>query len=125
MSSTASGYGSLAETRRRLNIPDTVDSSDEKIRDFINESDNYVNIQISLHATTPLTNPDSELVSLASSLAAALFNYWQTPTKDRNLDGIKAWKQHIQEHIMAAYGKYSASGLGGDALFGKTAGFKP
>ncbi len=125
MSSTASGYGSLRETRRRLNIPDTVDSSDTKIKDFINESDNYVNIQINLHATTPISNPDTELVSLASSLAASLFNYWQTPTKDRNLDGIKAWKQHIQEHIMAAYGRYNPTGLGGDALFGKTSGFKP
>jgi len=125
MSSTASGYGDLREVRRRLNIPDTVDSSDAKIEDFINESDNYVNIQINLHATTPISNPDSELISLSSSLAAALFNYWQTPVKDRNLEGIKAWKLHIQEHIMAAYGRYSAAGLGGADLFGKTVGFKP
>ena len=125
MSSTASGYAGLQEVKRRLNIPDSVDTSDNKISDFINEADNYVNIQINLHAITPISNPDTELVSLSSSLAGALFNYWQTPIKERNLEGIKAWKQHIQEHILAAYGRYSASGLGGDALFGKTVGFKP
>ncbi len=125
MSSTASGYGSLREVRRRLNIPDTVDSSDTKIKDFINEADNYVNSQIKIHATTPISNPDAELISLSSSLAAAMFNFWQTPSKDQNLEGTETWRKYIQDHIMATYGRYNPTGLGGDALFGKTAGFKP
>ncbi len=126
MSSTTTGQiASLREVKRRLNIPDEVGSSDLKIQDYIQESDNYVNIQVSPHASTPLTNPSSELVSLASSLAAAIFNYWQTPIKDRNLSGIQEWKKFIAENINATFGRKSASGLGGEQLFGKTSGFSP
>ena len=78
-SNTQSGYGSLREVKKRLNIPDATKASDGKIQDQINEADNYVNNQINLHAQTPISNPDAELISLASSLAATLFNYWQTP----------------------------------------------
>ena len=125
MSSTGSGYGSLREVKRRLNLSDTEQTSDPKIGDYINEADNFINTQISLHALTPITAADAELTSLASSLAAAIFNYWQTPIKDRNLDGITSWKASIQNHLMAAYGRKSANGLGGGSLFGRTTGFAP
>ena len=126
MSSTTQGQiANLRETKRRLNIPDTDSDSDLKIQDYIQESDNYVNIQASPHTDTPLTNPSSELVSLASSLAAAIFNYWATPIKDRNLSGIQEWKKFIAENVNATYSRKSASGLGGRDLFGKTTGFKP
>ena len=124
MSSTAIGQvADLRETKRRLNIPDSVTSSDGKIQDFMQEADNFINIQISPHADIPITNPGPELVSLASSLAATMFNYWQTPIKDRNLDGIAEWKKFIADHVKAVYGKYSQN-LGGGNLFGKTSGFK-
>jgi hypothetical protein len=123
---TESGYASLRETKRRLNITDSIISTEEKINDYMREADNYVNTQISVHVpTAPVTNVDAELVSLSSSLAAALFNYWQTPMKDRNLSAITSWKNAIQDHLKAAYGRYSASGLGGKDLFGTTKGFKP
>lgn len=125
MSSTASGYASLTETKRRLNKSQLTAASDAKIQDLMNEADNYVNIQISNHAITPIANPDAELISLASSLTAAIFNYWQTPIKERNLSGIKEWKQSIQDHIMTTYGKYNPSGLGGGDLYGTTRGFAP
>ena len=125
MSSTAQGQiANLREVKRRLNIPDEVGSSDLKIQDYIQESDNYVNIQVSPHASTPLTNPSSELVSLASSLAAAIFNYWQTPVKERNLSGIQEWKKFIAENINATYARKSKT-LGGGELFGTTKGYAP
>ena len=124
MSSTQIGQvASLRETKRRLNLPDTVSKSDAKIQDFMQEADNYVNIQVSPHTAIPIENPGPELVSLASSLAATMFNYWQTPIKERNLDGIKEWKKFVADHINAVYSKKSESGLGGGALFGKTTGF--
>jgi len=122
-SATSSGYANLRETKRRLNIPDTVDASDGKVQDQMQEADNYVNVQINLHATTPINNPDPELISLSSSLAAVLFNYWQTPIKDRNLDGIKEWKRAIQSHIESTYGRKNPTGLAGGDQFGKTKGF--
>ena len=123
MSTQIGQVADLRETKRRLNIPDSESSSDEKIGDFMQEADNFVNIQISPHASIPITNPGPELVSLASGLAATIFNYWQTPIKDRNLDGIEQWKKFVADHIMAVYGKKSAN-LGGGNLFGKTSGFK-
>ena len=90
MTSTTIGQiADLREVKRRLNIPDSESSTDTKIEDFMQEADNFVNIQLSPHATIPITNPGPELVSLSSSLAAAIFNYWQTPIKDRNLSGIQ------------------------------------
>ncbi len=117
------GYASLRETKRRLNQSDTQTAPNQKIADNMREADNYTNVQIDLHATTPITNPDPELISMASSLAAAFYNYWQTPVKDRNLSGIKEWKDAIQVHILAAYGRLNPSKLGGGELFGKTSGF--
>ena len=124
MSSTEIGeIANLKETKRRLNIPDSEGASNIKIQDFMQEADNFVNIQISPHASIPISNPGPELVSLASGLAATIFNYWQTPIKDRNLDGIGEWKKFVADHILAVYGKKSQN-LGGGALFGKTTGFK-
>jgi hypothetical protein len=114
----------LREVKRRLNIPDSVGDSDLKIGDFMQEADNFVNIQISPHADIPIEKPGAELVSLASSLAAALYNYWQTPIKERNLSGITEWKKFVADHVNAVYGKRSQE-LGGGALFGSTKGFSP
>jgi|TARA_R110000744_G_scaffold51278_4_gene110472 hypothetical protein len=125
MTSTTIGQiADLREVKRRLNIPDSESSTDTKIEDFMQEADNFVNIQLSPHAKIPVTNPGPELVSLSSSLAAAIFNYWQTPIKDRNLSGIQEWKKFVGDHVNAVYGKKSETGLGGGALFGSTKGFK-
>jgi len=123
MSTQIGQIADLRETKRRLNLPDTVSQSDAKIQDYMQEADNFVNIQISPHADIPITNPGPELVSLASSLAATMFNYWQTPVKERNLDGIREWKKFVSDHINAVYSRKSESGLGGGNLFGKTTGF--
>lgn len=122
-SESNAGYADLQETKKRLNIPDSVTASDEKIMSMGREADNYINTQINLHATTPIANPDPELISMATGLAAATFNYWQTPIKDRNLEGIEEWKKAIQEHILGVYGRKNPNLLSGGTTFGKTTGF--
>ena len=122
-SESTSGYADLLEAKKRLNIPDSVTASDEKIMSMAREADNYVNTQINLHALTPITNPDPEIVSLATGLAAAIFNYWQTPTGDRSIKGINEWKQAIQDHILATYGRKNPNLLSGGQSFGSTTGF--
>lgn len=122
-SESQGGYTDLQETKRRLNIPDSVTASDEKIMSMGREADNYINTQINLHATTPIANPDPELISMGTGLAAAIFNYWQTPIKDRNLEGIEEWKKSIQEHILAVYGRKNPNLLAGGTTFSKTTGF--
>ena len=122
-SESTSGYADLLETKKRLNIPDSITASDEKIMSMGREADNYVNTQINLHALTPISNPDPEIVSLATGLAAAIYNYWQTPIKDRNLDGMNEWKKAIQQHILATYGRKNPNLLSGGTTFGTTSGF--
>jgi len=122
-SESSSGYADLLEAKKRLNIPDSVTASDEKIMSMAREADNYVNTQINLHAITPITNPDPEIVSLSTGLAAAIYNYWQTPIKDRNLEGMNEWKKSIQEHILAVYGRKNPNFLAGGTTFGTTTGF--
>jgi len=117
------GYADLQETKKRLNISDSVTASDEKIMSMGREADNYINTQINLHALTPISNPDPEIVSLATGLTAATYNYWQTPIKDRNLAGIDEWKKSIQEHILAVYGRKNPNFLSGGTTFGTTTGF--
>jgi len=122
-SESKSGYTDLQETKKRLNISDSLTASDEKIMSMGRETDNYINTQINLHAITPISNPDPEIVSMANSCTAAIFNYWQTPIKDRNLSGINEWKKSIQEHILAVYGRKNPNLLSGGTSFGSTTGF--
>ena len=117
------GYTDLQETKKRLNISDSVIASDEKIMSMGRETDNYINTQINLHALTLISNPDPEIVSMANSCTAAIYNYWQTPIKDRNLSGINEWKKAIQEHILAVYGRKNPNLLAGGTTFGTTSGF--
>jgi len=122
-SESTAGYADLLEAKKRLNIPDSVTASDEKIMSMGREADNYVNTQINLHALTPISNPDPEIVSLATGLTAAIYNYWQTPVKERNLSGVEEWKKSIQDHILATYGRKNPNFLAGGTTFGTTTGF--
>jgi len=123
-SSSDSGYADLGQTKKRLNQDLALTAPNKKIHDMMQEADNYINTQINLHAITPITAPDPELISLASSLAGTIYNYWQTPIKDRNLDGVLAWKKAIQDHILATYGRKNPNLLSGGDMFGRTTGFK-
>ncbi len=116
MSITVKDYADLQQIKQRLNIPDSDKTIDKKIGTYMQEADSYVNIQVGVHAVTPLTNPDGEIISLSSGLAASIYNYWQTPAKDRTLDGIKEWKKEITNHIKAVYGQRSAGGTTGDTF---------
>lgn len=104
-------YSQLRKVKSLLNIPDTVTAPDEKINDRMVEADNYVNTQVGIHATTPIANPDKELITLASSLAASTYNYWQTPAKDRTIEAMEKWEKRIQDHILAVYGQRNPTGL--------------
>lgn len=122
-SESNSGYANLTECKRRLNIPESNTAPNQKIGDNMREADNYVNTQVNLHAITPIINPDPEIISMASSLACTLYNYWQTPTKDRNLDAQNEWRKAIQEHILAVYGRKNPNLLAGGKTFGTTTAF--
>ncbi len=115
MAAADGDYYTHANVKVLLNIPASNTDSDDKINIYGNEADNYVNTQISVHASAlPLTitaRPQKEVGNLADSLAASTFNYWQSPAKERTLEHIEKWEKRIQDFIKAFYANISASGI--------------
>ncbi len=105
---SSSGYADLKQIKGRINISDSITQADEKIKSYMSEADDYIDTQAGLHATTPFTNPDKELISIASGLAAALYNYWN---KKGEFKVIEDYKKAIGDHIRAVYGKKNPDGL--------------
>jgi len=115
-------YSDLDETKDFLNIARSNDDSNEKITTARNAADNYVANQIRLHADVPVTDPDPELTSLASQLAASYFNQFQNPMKLEVSEVTKIVKQSVQDFIMETFGRKNPSGLSGAETFGVTSG---
>ncbi len=123
MAAADGDYYTHANVKILLNIPASNTDSDDKINIYGAEADNYANTQISIHvASIPLVitgKPELEVGNLCDSLAAATFNYWQSPAKDKTLEHIDQWKKAIQDFIIAFYAKMSAGGTTGNT-FAKT-----
>ena len=120
MSTPDQVYSTLNETKDFLNIARSNDNSDNKINTSRNASDNYVVNQIRLHASIPLTTPDPELSSLASQLAASLYNQFQNPMKTEMMQLAAASKKAVQDYILETYGRKNPGGLSGEDTFGIT-----
>ena len=122
MSSTPTqSYSTLDETKRFLNIPLSNTGSDDKIDVFRNKADNYINAQIDIHETVPIGSPDPSLTSLASSMAAVEFNYYQSPEKTDLREDVKDLREQIQAYLLAKYGRKNENLLAGGDTFGVTA----
>ena len=115
-------FSNEEETKDYLNIARSNTDSDEKITTARNAGDNYVANQIRLHADIPVTDPDPELTSMASQLAAAYFNQFQNPMKAEVAEVTKLVKQSVQDFIMETFGRKNPSGLSGAQTFGITSG---
>jgi hypothetical protein len=110
------GFASLKKVKQLLNIPDSVIATDEKIKTQMDDADSFVNVQVRVHQDTPVVDPDEQLISLASGLAASIYNYWQTPAKDRTLDGIEKWEKRVADHVKAVFGLTDVSGTTGRSI---------
>ena len=120
MSTPDQTFSTLEETKDFLNIARSNDDSDNKINTNRNSADNYVTNQIRLHASIPLTTTDPELSSLASMLAASLYNMFQNPMKTEMRELVVSSKKAVQDYIMETYGRKNPSGLSGEDTFGIT-----
>ena len=124
MAAADGDYYTHANVKVLLNIPASNTDSDDKINIYGDEADNYINTQISVHnESLPIAisaRPQKEVGSLADSLAASTFNYWQSPAKERTLDHIEKWEKRIQDFIRAFYANLSAGGTT-DQTFAKSA----
>ncbi len=115
-------FSDINEIKRFLNIPILVITSNGKIGASQNMADNYANTQIDLHELIPLGVIPPVLVSYSSALAAAYYNYWQSPDKTKLTDDVKIWEGKVQDYILATYAKKNPTGLSGGKAFGVTAG---
>lgn len=117
-------FSTLNETKDYLNIARSNDDSNNKINTARNAADNYTANQIRLHATVPVVDPDPELSSLSSQLAACYFNQFQNPNKPELRELLLAAKKGLQDFILETYGQENPSGLSGDRTFGVTTGIQ-
>lgn len=120
MSTPTQAFANLTEIKRFLNIPPSNTTADAKIGISQNMSDNYLDTQINLHELIPLSPTPPSLVSLASALAAAYYNYWQSPDKTNLKSDVTLWEKNVQDYIMANYAKKNPTGLSGGTPFGVT-----
>jgi hypothetical protein len=115
-------YSDLRQVKLLLNIPDSVTASDDKLNRHIAEADNYVDTQLGLFVATPVANPDPNIISLGSSLAAAFATYWNSQSKSPDLlASITYYERRLANHIQAIYGKRNIDGLGA-SRWGKSTG---
>lgn len=101
-------YYKLDTIKAKLHI-DTGDSTqDDYINKLGEEADSYINLQISIHATTPIAFPDKELIALSAKLASAEFLMWNSPDHPRAL--YDDARKDVQAYIKAKYGQTSEGG---------------
>jgi len=121
LSTPSQEFSSLIETKRFLNITPLNTTTDAKINVSRNMADNHANTQINLHELIPLVAVPPVLVSYGSALAAAYYNYWQSPDKTKLTVDVKLWEGKVQDYILATYAKKNPTGLAGGNTFGVTA----
>ena len=105
-------FGTLALVHARLNIADSVTDVDDKITDYLEESDEYINSQLGIFEASPPSPIPAELTALGSSYAAAIYNYWNSPEKD--MKGMDKYEKKIAAYIRANHKKESADGTKGE-----------
>jgi len=120
MSTPTQQFSDLTETKRFLNIPPSNTTADAKIDVSRNMADNYANTQIDLHELIPLSPVPPALVSLGSALAAAYYNYFQSPEKTDLGKDVRQWEKSVLDYILAKYARKNPNGLAGGKTFGVT-----
>ena len=103
----------MSLVKKRLNLADTDVTQDQKIQEFISEADSFTNTQLAIFTTVPIINPEQELISLNTSLAAALTQFWTSQTKSPDLKAIiDYYETRLAAYIQSIYGKRARDGLG-------------
>lgn len=115
-------FSTSSDTKQRINKATTDDSDEEKITIHRNYADNFVASQLAIHESIPITNPDTELQYLSSSLAAAEYNFWTSKDepKDDLIDECIDAEKRIEDYIIVTYGRKNSNGLSGEDTFGTT-----
>lgn len=102
-------YYQLLAIKRKAQIDEAETDMDDFLQELGENADKYINLQISIHAATPISFPDEELNDLANKHAAGEYLLWNSPSHPRTL--YDAARKDIQDHIQTKYGKKNPSGL--------------
>lgn len=94
-------YGTQANVKLLLNINTGASEANSAIDRYLEEADEFINTRVLLmNGSAPITGNDG-LDALGEGLAAALYNYWTSPSK--SMDGIKHYKEGIVNHLKALF----------------------
>ena len=93
-------YGTLANVKLLLNINTGATEADSAITRYLEESDEFINTRVTLMNGTAPAKTDA-LDALGEGLAAALYNYWVSPSK--SMEGVKHYKEGIVNHLRALF----------------------
>ncbi len=102
------GYYSLANIKGILNLDSTAHEEDEQVKRYANDADDFINTQLGVFTTTPLSTPDDQIRRFSERLAAAWYIYWTSPSHP--MQGVYDTKKEISEYIVANY-KKEAGGM--------------
>jgi len=106
-------YYNLQEIKNKLHIDKT--NQDVYLGGLGGEADDYIRLQISIHATSPVpVGTDKELQALANKHAAGEYLMWNSPTHPRAM--YDSARKDIQDHIKTQYGKMNPSGTTGNTF---------
>ena len=101
-------YYQLDDIKGKLHIDVGDSTQDTYLNKLGEEADAYLNLQISIHATTPLAFPDKELNALSTKLACAEYLMWNSPDQPQML--YTGCRKDCQSFIKAKYGQTSEGG---------------
>jgi len=114
-------YGTLNGVKRKINLDLSITSADTKLTELLNEAEGYINTQIKLHATSPISPTDADLTGLSTRLAAASYNYWTSPKKsDKLYQVVIDIQKEVVYYILATYGRKNPDGHAAGVVFTKT-----
>lgn len=112
-------YYQIDDIKGKLHIDVGDSTQDNYLNKLGEEADAYLNLQISIHATTPIAFPDKELNALSTKLASAEFLMWNSPDHPSAL--YTGCRKDCQSFIKAKYGQESEGGTTANT-FSKTGG---
>jgi len=94
-------YGTLANVKLLLNFNTGGTEIDSAVNRYLEEADEFIKTRVILMNGGTGVITDEGLDALAEGMAASLYNYWTSPSK--NMDGINHYKESIVNHLRAKF----------------------
>jgi hypothetical protein len=104
-------YFNVGNIKGILNLDSLAHEEDEQITRYGRDADDFINTQLGVFTSTPLSTPDDQTRRFSERLAAAWYVFWNSPSHP--MQGVYDTKKEISEYIVSQY-KKEAAGLSKD-----------